>query len=124
MLLYTKNNLRLHPLIDDAMGGLGYHFDIQDHIEEYFAKKPQKMYLGSTSIDKKPWQHLIKVADRVNESLIESGQTDSPFFSLQRSKFVDAVYALANPVMGKTKKESVEKDLIEKYIKVHVRNFN
>ena len=115
---------RLHPLLDDAMGGLGYNFDIQDHIEEYFAKKPQKMYLGSTSIDKKPWQHLIKVADRVNESLIESGQTDSPFFSLQRSKFVDAVYALANPVMGKTKKESVERELIEKYIKVHVRNFN
>ena len=82
------------------------------------------MYLGSTSIYKTPWQHLIRLVDRVNESLIESGQTDSPFFSLQRSKFVDAVYALANPVMGKTKKESVERELIEKYIKVHVRNFN
>ena len=115
---------RLHPLIDDAVGGLGYHFDVLEHIEEYFGKRPQKMYLGSTSIDKKPWQHLVKVADRVNEALIESGQTDAPFFSLQRSKFVDAVYALANPSMGKSKREAVDRDLIEKYIKVHVRNFN
>ena len=116
---------RLHPLLDDAMGGLGYHFDILEHIEEFFAKKPQKMYLGSTSIDKKPWQHLVKVADRVNEALIESGQgIDTPFFSLARPKFVNAVYALANPVMGKVKKESVERELIEKYIKIHVRNFN
>ena len=115
---------RLHPLIDDAVKGLGFQFDILDHIDDYFTKRPQKMYLGSTSIDKKPWQHLVKVADRVNEALIESGQTDSPFFSLQRSKFVDAVYALANPTMGKRKTESVDRDLIEKYIKVHVRNFN
>ncbi len=115
---------RLHPLIDDAVKGIGYHFDVLEHIEEYFGKRPQKMYLGSTSIDKKPWQHLVKVADRVNEALIESGQTDAPFFSLQRSKFVDAVYALANPSMGKSKRESVDRDLIEKYIKVHVRNFN
>lgn len=115
---------RLHPLIDDAVGGIGYQFDILEHIEDYFVKRPQKMYLGSTSIDKKPWQHLVKVADRVNETLIETGQTDSPFFSLQRSKFVDAVYALANPSMGKRKTESVERELIEKYIKIHVRNFN
>ena len=115
---------RLHPLIDDAVKGIGYHFDVLEHIEEYFGKRPQKMYLGSTSIDKKPWQHLVKVADRVNEALIESGQTDAPFFSLQRSKFVDAVYALANPSMGKSKREAVDRDLIEKYIKVHVRNFN
>ena len=116
---------RLHPLIDDAMGGLGYQFDILDHIETWFAKKPQKMYLGSTTIDKKPWQHLVKVADRVNESLIESGQRiDTPFFSLSRPKFVDAVYALANPSMGKTKSVAVSRDHIEKYIKVHVRNFN
>jgi len=115
---------RLHPLIDDAVGGIGYQFDILEHIEDYFAKRPQKMYLGSTTMDKKPWQHLVKVADRVNEALIETGQTDSPFFSLQRSKFVDAVYALANPSMGKRKTESVERDLIEKYIKIHVRNFN
>ena len=115
---------RLHPLLDDAMGGLGYHFSIIDHIESFFDKKPIKMYLGSTSTDKKPWQHLVKVADRVNESLIESGQRDSPFFSLQSSKFVDAVYALANPTMGKTKTESVDRETIEKYIKQHVRNFN
>ena len=116
---------RLHPLIDDAMGGLGYHFDILSHIETFFARKPQKMYLGSTSIDKKPWQHLVKVADIVNEALIESGQgIDTPFFSLARPKFVDAVFALANPSMGKSKTATVERDQIEKYIKVHVRNFN
>ena len=115
---------RLHPLLDDAMGGMGYQFSITEHIESFFDKKPIKLYLGSTSTDKRPWQHLIKVADRVNESLIESGQRDSPFFSLQSSKFVDAVYALANPTMGKTKTESVDRETIEKYIKQHVRNFN
>lgn len=115
---------RLHPLLDDAMGGMGYQFSITEHIESFFDKKPIKMYLGSTSTDKKPWQHLVKVADRVNEALIESGQRDSPFFSLQSSKFVDAVYALANPTMGKTKTESVDRETIEKYIKQHVRNFN
>lgn len=115
---------RLHPLLDDAMSGMGYEFNITEHIESFFDKKPIKMYLGSTSTDKRPWQHLVKVADRVNESLIESGQRDSPFFSLQSSKFVDAVYALANPTMGKTKTESVDRETIEKYIKQHVRNFN
>ena len=115
---------RLHPLIDDAMNGMGYQFSITEHIESFFDKKPIKMYLGSTSTDKKPWQHLVKVADRVNEALIESGQRDSPFFSLQSSKCVDAVYALANPTMGKTKTESVDRESIEKYIKQHVRNFN
>ena len=115
---------RLHPLLDDAMSGMGYHFSITEHIESFFDKKPIKMYLGSTSTDKKPWQHLVKVADRVNEALIESGQRDSPFFSLQSSKFVDAIYALANPTMGKTKTESVDRETIEKYIKQHVRNFN
>ena len=115
---------RLHPLLDDAMSGMGYQFSIIDHIESFFDKKPIKMYLGSTSTDKKPWQHLVKVADRVNEALIESGQRDSPFFSLQSSKFVDAVYALANPTMGKTKTQSVDRESIEKYIKQHVRNFN
>ena len=113
----------MHPLLDDAQGGLGLHFDILDHIEDYFAKKPQKMYLGSTTIDKKPWQHLIKVADRVNETIIESGQRDTPYFSLSSSKFVDAVYALANPSMGRTKNESVSREDVEKYIRVHVRNF-
>lgn len=115
---------RLHPLLDDAMGGMGYQFSITEHIESFFDKKPINLYLGSTSTDKRPWQHLIKVADRVNESLIESGQRDSPFFSLQISKFVDAVYALANPTMGKTKTQSVDRETIEKYIKQHVRNFN
>ena len=115
---------RLHPLIDDAMKGIGHHFDIIEHIEDFFTNQLQNAYLGSTSIDKKPWQHLVKVADRVNEALIESGQIDRPFFHLGSSKFVDAVYALANPSMGKRKTESVERELIEKYIKIHVRNFN
>ena len=115
---------RLHPLLDDAVGGLGYQFDILEHIEEFFAKKTQNTYLGSTTIDKKPWQHLVKVADHVNTALIESGQRDSPYFSLQSSRFVDAVYALANPAMGKNKKETVDMELIEKYIKVHITNFN
>ena len=106
------------------MGGIGINFDMCEHLEDYFNDYCIKQYLGSTSIDKKPWQHLVKVADQVNLRLIETGFIDSPFFSLQRSKFVDAVYALANPVMGKAKKESVERDLIEKYIKIHVRNFN
>ena len=115
---------RLHPLLDDAMAGMGYHFDVLEHIEEFFVKKPQKTYLGGTTIDKKPWQHLVKVADRVNESLIESGQRDSPFFSLQSSKFVDAIFALANPNMGKTKKPTVDEEVVRKYISIHLRNFN
>ena len=60
----------------------------------------------------------------MNESLIESGQLNKPFFHLGSSKFVDAIYALANPSMGKKKTESVDREYIEKYIKVHVRNFN
>ena len=115
---------RLHPLLDDAMGGEGYQFSINEHIQKFFNDKPIKMYLGSTSTDKKPWQHLVKTADRVNESLVASRQIDSPFFSLQREKFIDAVYALANPTMGKSKTQSVDRETIEKYIKQHVRNFN
>lgn len=116
---------RLHPLIDDARGGLGLSFNILEHIETFFAKKPQKMYLGSTSLDKKPWQHLVKVADRVNEALIElNADQDTPFFSLQSSKFVDQIFALANPSMGKTKVPKVDRDLVEKYIRIHIKNFN
>ena len=118
---------RLHPLLDDAIieGVVGYDFDILEHIEEFFGKRPQKMYLGSTSIDKKPWQHLVKVADRVNEALIASNQgLNSPYFSLQKQNFVDAVYALANPSMGKTKKPTVSEEDVRKYIGIHVRNYN
>ena len=114
---------RLHPLLDDYNGGLGLSFDIIEHIEDYFSNKTQKMYLGSTSIDKKPWQHLVKVADQVNLRLMESGQIDTPFFSLSRPRFVDAIFALANPVMGKNKKASVDRDTVESYIRVHVKNF-
>ena len=115
---------RLHPLLEDAMGGIGYKFSMTEHIESFFDNKPIKMYLGSTSIDKKAWQHLVKVADHVNEVLIESGQINTPFFSLQREKFVDAIFALANPTMGKTKVEATSRETVEKYIKQHVRNFN
>lgn len=113
----------LHPLLDDAMGGLGIHFSIIDHIEEFFGKMPMKSYLGSTTSDKKPWQHLVKVADRVNDSLIKSGKCETPFFCLQRSKFVKAVHELANPNLGK-KTEIVEMETVEKYIKLNVRNYN
>ena len=115
---------RLHPLIDDAVKGVGYHFDILEHIEDFFTNQPQNTYLGSTSIDKKPWQHLVKVADRVNDTLMRSGQLNKPFFHLGSSKFVDAVYALANPAMGKTKKPTISEEDVRKYIDIHVRNFN
>ena len=62
------------------------------------------------------------IKECVNESLMESGQTDSPFFSLQRSKFVDAVYALANPVMGRTKTEVNDVERYEKH-KARMREY-
>lgn len=88
---------RLHPLLDDAMNESGASFDIIEHIEDYFSKLTLNRYLGSTTTDKKPWQHLIKTANHVNNYLIQEGyQTDS-FFNKKNQKFVDAIYALANP---------------------------
>ena len=106
---------RLHPLLDDAMGGIGYNFDIIKHIEDYFASYVLKRYLGSTSTDKKPWQHLIKTANHVNDYLIRTGQSEDSFFTYKRSEFVDAVFALANP----TSKVGVERSEIVNYIKAY-----
>lgn len=104
---------RLHPMLDDAMGGLGINFDIIEHIESYFSMFPLKRYLGSTSTDKKPWQHLVKTASHVNNSLIASGQISDSFFTLKNKNFVEAIYNLANP----TKKTGVGREEIENYIR-------
>lgn len=104
---------RLHPMLDDAMGGLGINFDIFEHIETYFSIYPLKRYLGSTSTDKKPWQHLVKTASHINNSLIESGQVTDSFFNLRNKNFVEAIYKLANP----TTKAGVGRDEIENYIR-------
>ena len=104
---------RLHPLLDDAMGGLGINFDIIGHIEDYFGSYVLKRYLGSTTTDKKPWQHLVKTANHVNDYLIRSGQIEDSFFNIKNKKFVDAIYKLANP----TDKAGVERSEVENYIK-------
>lgn len=104
---------RLHPLLDDAMGGIGINFDMTSHIEDYFSSFVLKRYLGSTSTDKKPWQHLVKTANQVNDYLIKSGQTNDSFFHVKNNKFVDEIYALANP----TSKSAVSIDEVKNYIK-------
>lgn len=104
---------RLHPLLDDAMGGLGINFDLTAHIEDFFSSFIIKRYLGSTSTDKKPWQHLVKTANHVNNYLIKSGQIEDSFFNLKNSKFVDEIYVLANP----TSKSSVTIDEVKNYIR-------
>ena len=90
---------RLQPLLDDAMGGLGYPFDVVEHIENYFSIFDTFSYLGSTTNDKKPWMHLIKVAGHVNEYFIrEKGNPfKGSFFNKKNKQFVNAVDALANP---------------------------
>jgi hypothetical protein len=105
---------RLHPLLDDAMGGLGINFDISEHIEEYFSSFTLKRYLGSTSTDKKPWQHLVKTANHVNTTLIKSGQITDSFFNLSNKQFVDAIYKLANPY---SKVVNVPIDEVKNYIR-------
>jgi len=104
---------RLQPLLEDAMGGLGINFDLNAHIEEYFSSFNLKRYLGSTTTDKKPWQHLVKAANHVNNYLIASGQIEDSFFNLRNSKFVDVIYKLANP----TSKSTVSIDEVKNYIK-------
>jgi hypothetical protein len=104
---------RLHPLLDDAIGGLGISFDLNLHIENFFKDYTLKRYLGSTSTDKKPWQHLVKVANHVNDYLIKEGQIVDSFFNLKNSKFVDEIFKLANP----TSKSSVSLDEIKNYIR-------
>lgn len=104
---------RLQPLLDDAIGGLGINFNLTDHIEDYFSFLNIKRYLGSTTTDKKPWQHLVKAANNVNNYLIASGQIQDSFFNLKNSKFVEEIYKLANP----TTKSTVSIDEVKNYIK-------
>jgi hypothetical protein len=95
------------------MGGLGINFDLTSHIEDYFSSFSLKRYLGSTTTDKKPWQHLVKSANHVNNYLIASGQIEDSFFNTRNSKFVDEIYKLANP----TNKTTVSIDEVKNYIR-------
>ena len=104
---------RLQPLLDDAMGGVGINFDLTAHIEDYFSSFNLKRYLGSTTTDKKPWQHLVKSANHANNYLIASGKKKDSFFNLKNSKFVEEIYNLANP----TTKSTVSIDEVRNYIK-------
>ena len=108
---------RLHPILDDGIGGITFSFDLLEHIENYFAIFTLSNYLGSTTTDKKPWMHLIKVAKHVNEFLIrEKGNPfQGSFFTLKNKKFVAAITALANP----TSTITVSKEEIESYIKLY-----
>ena len=106
---------RLHPLLDDEMGGLGIPFDMCEHVEKFFTNKTIKKYLGSTSIDKRPWQHLVKVAGHVNTELIENKFKDENFFNLRNAQFFDIIFALANP----TKNSNVPRSDVENYIRAH-----
>lgn len=106
---------RLQPLLDDAMGGLGIPFNLNSHIEDYFSDYNLKRYLGSTSTDKKPWQHLVKVANNVNAYLIKNKLSKNSFFNNSNKKFVDEIFNLANP----TSKASVSRDEVLNYIKAY-----
>jgi hypothetical protein len=101
---------RLHPLLDDV---LGESFELTDHIEDYFNNMRIRNYLGSTSTDKKPWQHLVKVANEVNKFLIKKNLMDDSFFNLKKIKFVKEIYNLANP----TSKSAVSMDDVQSYIR-------
>ena len=103
---------RLHPLLDDV---LGESFELTDHIEDYFNNMRIRNYLGSTSTDKKPWQHLVKVANEVNKFLIKKNLMDDSFFNLKKIKFVEEIYNLANP----TSKSAVSMDDVKSYIRGH-----
>ena len=101
---------RLHPLLDDV---LGESFELTDHIEDYFNNMRIRNYLGSTSTDKKPWQHLVKVANEVNKFLIKKNLMHDSFFNLKRTKFVEEIYNLANP----TSKSAVSMEEVKNYIR-------
>lgn len=101
---------RLHPLLDDV---LGESFELTDHIEDYFNNMRIRNYLGSTSTDKKPWQHLVKVANEVNKFLIKKNLMDDSFFNLKKIKFVKEIYNLANP----TSKSAVSMGDVKSYIR-------
>jgi len=106
---------RLHSLLDDALSDSGETFDLNEHIEDYFGNSNMRLrnYLGSTSTDKKPWQHLVKVANEVNKFLIKKNLMDDSFFNIKKTKFVEAIYNLANP----TSKSAVSIDEVKNYIK-------
>ena len=99
------------------MGGVSYSFDLLEHIENYFSIFVLSKYLGSTTTDKKPWMHLIKVAAHVNDFLIrEKGNPfQGSFFTYKNKKFVEAITALANP----TAKITVGKEEIKSYINLY-----
>ena len=119
MIAFYNFEKRLHPLIDDAMGGIGFPFDICEHIENYFSIFDMFSYLGSTSSDKKPWMHLVKVAGHVNEYLIrERGNPfKGSFFHVKNKQFLKAIDELANP----TSKRSVDIHEIKAYINLYLR---
>lgn len=106
---------RLHSLLDDALSDSGETFDLNEHLEDYFGNSNMRLrnYLGSTSTDKKPWQHLVKVANEVNKFLIKKNLMDDSFFNIKKTKFVEAIYNLANP----TSKSAVSIDEVKNYIK-------
>jgi len=110
---------RLHPLLDDALINSGETFDLNEHIEDYFGVNNMRLrnYLGSTSTDKKPWQHLVKVADVVNMFLIKKKLMDNSFFGKNNKDFVDAIYNLANP----TSKSVVNMKEVTDYINCHCK---
>ena len=111
---------RLRPLLDDAMGGLApLPFELTDHIENYFSIYDMFSYLGSTSNDKKPWMHLIKVAAHVNDYIIrEMGNPfKGSFFNKKNKEFVNAIDALANP----TSRRSVTLDEVKSYIEIYCK---
>ena len=107
---------RLKPLLEDGMGGIGINFDMCEHLEDYFNDYPIKQYLGSTSIDKKPWQHLVKVANEVNKYLSKNDRlTSGSFFHVKNDQFVQIIYRLANP----QKNSNVSMLDVTNYINVH-----
>lgn len=112
--LYNVDKV-LQPMLDDAVGGLGYNFDIVEHIETFFSRNNRiSRYLGTTGSDKSAWQHLVKAANHVNNTLIESGQIENPYFRLRNKTFVHRIVRFANP----NKNSSVSEDDVASYIKV------
>ena len=87
--------------------------------EYFFANRKQVDFLGSSSIDKKPWQQLVMVAHRINRKLMDDGTTDEPFFNIKygRKPFINKIYRLANPNLDKPKGgESFSMETIKAYI--------
>lgn len=105
----------LRPLLEDN----DIDFDLHEFIRVFFANRKQVDFLGSSSIDKKPWQQLVMVAHRINRKLMDDGTTDEPFFNIKygRKPFVNKIYRLANPNLDKPKGgESFSMETIKAYI--------